>query len=51
MPSHRLPSCVGKTHAQIWQEFRALYPDLSEQELRQIHLRWVRAYADAIGVK
>lgn len=46
---NRLPVCVGLTHRQIWQEFRTRYPELSEQELRQIHLRWTSAYAEACG--
>lgn len=43
----RLPSCVGKSHKEIWQEFKTLYPELPESQLREIHLRWVRAYAEA----
>jgi uncharacterized protein with HEPN domain len=42
----RLQSCVGKTHKQIWQEFKELYPELPESMLREIHLRWVRAYSE-----
>lgn len=44
---NRLPVCVGKTHKQIWAEFRQLYPELTEQELRLIHLRWVKAYEES----
>lgn len=46
--TNRMPSCVGMTHRQIWQAFREAYPELDERSLREIHLRWVRAWADAV---
>ena len=43
--SNRLPSCVGKTHGEIWDMYRVAYADLDERSLREIHNRWVYAYA------
>lgn len=48
---NRLSVCVGKTHKQIWQEYRQLYPELNEGELRRIHLHWVNAYAAVVPGK
>lgn len=42
--TNRMPSCAGLTHRQIWQLYRASYPDLDERQLREIHLRWVQAW-------
>lgn len=47
---NRLSNAAGKTHKQIWAEFKNLYPELSESQLREIHNRWTRAYAaSAVG--
>lgn len=45
--TNRMPSCVDKTHKQIWQLFKAAYPDLPDSQLREIHLRWVRAWSES----
>lgn len=45
--TNRMPSCVGKTHRQIWQQYKEAYPELTEAQLREIHLRWVRAWTAA----
>lgn len=38
----RLPYCGNLTHAQIWEEFRAIYEgaDLRAWDLKKIHNKW-----------
>lgn len=49
--ANRMPACMGLSHAQIWQEFCKAYPEIDERVLREIHLRWTRAYAEVAGSK
>lgn len=41
-----MPSSVGLTYGQIWQNFRQHHSGLSESELRRIHNKWVQISAE-----
>jgi hypothetical protein len=46
-----MPTCIGLTHGQIWQLFLQSYgSDLREQDLREIHNRWIRIASES-GVR
>jgi len=49
--AQRMPTSIGLTYGQIWQLFLQCYgTDLREQDLKNIHDKWVRIAAES-GVR